>query len=90
MGGADFSDDDPRSGTSAGIMPMRPPAGLGRFPVLAGFLVGAPTDTIARSIARGERWEVGLASAAPPGALVIWLLDLALPYARQVAAWRSP
>lgn len=77
---------DPQTNESS----RRPPARalIDRFPVTTGFLVGAPTDVIARSIGRGDRWEIGLVKLAPSDTLVIWLLDLAIPYSRQIAAWR--
>lgn len=59
-----------------------------RWPVMTGFLVGAPTDTIADGLAAGQTWRVGPAPLAA-GATAIWLLDLAIPYRDQIAAWRA-
>lgn len=58
-----------------------------RWPVLAGFLAGAPVEAIAEGLSRGERWEVGPAPFAPLDT-GIWLLDLEVSYRDQIAAWR--
>lgn len=59
-----------------------------RFPIVQGFISGAPVETIASGLARGERWKVGPAPFASRST-AIWLLDLDVDYRDQIAAWRS-
>lgn len=80
---------EPRELTKSYDAPLRPPATpiYHRWPILAGFLCGARVDLIADGLARGERWEVGPAPFAPLDT-GIWLLELHVSYAEQIAAWR--
>jgi hypothetical protein len=91
-----FEDDtvvvemDPTDGgfTEMYNLPLRPPAPSlwSRFPITQGFLVGAPVEVIAYSLATGREWTVGPAPIAR-GAIVIWLSDPSIPFERQIAAW---
>jgi len=70
---------------------LRPPATrvAMRYPITTGFWSGAPVDQIADSLARGERWRIGPATTASPRSpQVIWLLEIDVPYEKQIAAWR--
>lgn len=58
-----------------------------RWPLLFGFLAGAPTDVIADGLARGECWMIGPAPMAA-GKSAIWLRPLDVAYRDQIAAWR--
>lgn len=78
----------PREVTRVYDQGLRAPAvSIGsRFPVMRAFELGALTDVIAASLAAGGRWKVGPASEAE-GHTAIWLLDLDVPFGKQLAAW---
>ncbi len=93
----DYEDDTvvndpyPRVVTKVYDQNLRPPDrrhSIEPWPILAGFLTGAPTDEIADGISQGEAWVVGFAPMAA-GRSAIWLRrhkDIA--FRDQVAAWR--
>jgi hypothetical protein len=57
-----------------------------RFPIMRAFELGAVTDIIAASLAAGGRWRIGPAHEAESHT-AIWLLDLNVPFGKQLAAW---
>jgi hypothetical protein len=72
-------------------LPLRLPADpwWTRFPITQGFLMGAPVELIAESLAAGAKWLTGPATQAR-GPIVMWLLDPCIPHERQIAAWVVP
>lgn len=83
-------DDEPHIPTQIYDQPLKQPAESlwSRYRITAACLLnaGIPVDLIAISIAAGCRWEIGPAVLAESHT-VIWLLDLSIPYERQIAAW---